>query len=77
MAARLGVLGLWLVAVVIAFTVSLELTLLVTRSVLVPVNDLIGATQRVKQGDLSAPSCHRDAMLAAIDEMALQHATQA
>lgn len=30
-----------------------------------------------EQGDLSAPSCHRDAMIAAIDEMAVQHAPQA
>lgn len=30
-----------------------------------------------EQGDLSAPSCHRDAMLAAIDEMAHQQASPA
>ena len=42
------------VAVVVAFTISLELTVLVTKSVLNPVNDLIEATERVKEGDLSA-----------------------
>lgn len=41
-----------LVAVLVAFTISLELTLLVTRSVLGPVDDLLGATDRVKCGDL-------------------------
>jgi adenylate cyclase len=42
------------VAVVVAFTISLELTVLVTKSVLTPVDDLLAATERVKQGDLSA-----------------------
>src|SRR4051794_1367261 len=42
-----------LVAVIVAFTLSLELTLLVSRSVLGPVRDLIEATERVKAGDLS------------------------
>jgi class 3 adenylate cyclase len=39
------------VAVIVAFTISLELTLLVTRSVLAPVGDLLQATERVKEGD--------------------------
>jgi adenylate cyclase len=43
-----------LVAVLVAFTISLELTVLVTRSVLKPVDDLLGATERVKRGDLDA-----------------------
>jgi adenylate cyclase len=43
-----------LAAVVVAFTLSLELTVLVSRSVLRPVRDLIEATERVKAGDLSA-----------------------
>jgi adenylate cyclase len=42
------------VAIGVAFTISLELTLLVTKSILNPVNDLIEATDRVKGGDLSA-----------------------
>ena len=42
------------VAVVVAFTISLELTVLVTRSVLRPVDDLLEATERVKEGDLDA-----------------------
>lgn len=41
-----------IVAVVVAFTLSLELTLLVTRSVLRPVDELLAATERVKRGDL-------------------------
>jgi adenylate cyclase len=43
-----------IVAVIVAFTVSLELTMLVTRSVLAPVQGLLDATRRVKAGDLSA-----------------------
>lgn len=43
-----------LVAVVVAFTLSLELTVLVSRSVLRPVRDLLAATERVKAGDFSA-----------------------
>jgi class 3 adenylate cyclase len=43
-----------LAAVVVAFTLSLELTVLVSRSVLGPVRDLIEATERVRAGDLSA-----------------------
>jgi adenylate cyclase len=42
-----------IVAVIVAFTVSLELTVLVTRSVLAPVGNLVEATERVKGGDLS------------------------
>jgi adenylate cyclase len=43
-----------LVALVVAFTLVFELTVLVTRSVLNPVGDLLRVTDRVKQGDLSA-----------------------
>jgi class 3 adenylate cyclase len=43
-----------LAAVIVAFTLSLELTVLVSRSVLRPVSDLIEATERVKAGDLSS-----------------------
>lgn len=43
-----------IVAVLVAFTVSFELTLLLSRSVLSPVRDLVVATERVKGGDLSA-----------------------
>jgi adenylate cyclase len=42
-----------LAAVIVAFTLSLELTVLVSRSVLRPVRDLMQATERVKAGDLS------------------------
>jgi adenylate cyclase len=42
-----------LVAVIVAFTISLELTVLVSRSVLLPVRDLLDATERVKAGDFS------------------------
>jgi adenylate cyclase len=42
------------VAVLVAFTVSLELTVLVTRSVLQPVDRLLEATEAVKRGDLDA-----------------------
>jgi adenylate cyclase len=42
-----------IVAVVVAFTISFELTALVTKSVLDPVGDLLGATERVRKGDLS------------------------
>lgn len=41
------------VAVLVAFTVSFELTVLLTRSVLAPVRELVEATQRVKEGDFS------------------------
>jgi adenylate cyclase len=43
-----------LVAVIVAFTISLELTVLVSRSVLRPVRDLLDATERVRAGDFSA-----------------------
>jgi adenylate cyclase len=43
-----------LAAVIVAFTLSLELTVLVSRTVLRPVRDLIEATERVKAGDLSS-----------------------
>ena len=42
-----------IVAVIVAFTISFELTILVTKSVLDPVGDLLKATESVKQGDLS------------------------
>jgi adenylate cyclase len=53
--ARLEDLG-WdvVVAVLVAFTISLELTVLVTRSVLQPVDELLDATEAVKRGDLDA-----------------------
>ncbi len=52
---HIGALGLdVLVAVLVAFTISFELTLLVTRSVLSPVRDLLKVTDRVRSGDLSA-----------------------
>ncbi len=43
-----------IVAVVVAFTISMELTVLLTKSILGPVDDLIDATNRVKEGDLEA-----------------------
>ena len=43
-----------IVAVLVAFTISLELTVLVTRSVLQPVDRLLEATESVKRGDLDA-----------------------
>jgi adenylate cyclase len=42
------------VAVLVAFTISLELTVLVTRSVLQPVDRLLEATKAVQEGDLDA-----------------------
>ena len=52
--ARLSDLGLdVLAAVAVAFTVSLELTLLLARSILEPIEDLRAATHRVAQGDLA------------------------
>src|SRR5215210_7580101 len=51
--ASLGDLGLdVVVAVLVAFTISLELTVLVTRSVIQPVDRLLEATEAVKRGDL-------------------------
>ena len=41
------------VAVLVAFTLSFELTLLLTKSVLEPVDELIHATERLRAGDLS------------------------
>jgi adenylate cyclase len=53
--ARLEDLGLdVVVALLVAFTISLELTLLVTRSVTQPVDSLLKATESVKSGDLDA-----------------------
>ncbi|HEX8066894.1 MAG TPA: adenylate/guanylate cyclase domain-containing protein [Thermoleophilaceae bacterium] len=43
-----------LVALVVAFTLSFELTLLLTRSVVGPVRELVDVTERVRDGDLSA-----------------------
>ena len=43
-----------LVAVAVAFTLSLELTVLLAKSILTPARELLAATERVKQGDLSA-----------------------
>jgi class 3 adenylate cyclase len=52
--AHLSDLGLdILAAVAVAFTVSLELTLLLSRSLLQPIQDLRAATRRVAAGDLS------------------------
>jgi adenylate cyclase len=52
--ASLSDLGLSvLIALGVAFTISLELTLLLTRSLLTPIDALRRATERVKQGDLS------------------------
>jgi adenylate cyclase len=53
--ASLNDLGLdVVVAVGVAFTISLELTLLLTKSILRPVDDLLEATEAVKRGDLDA-----------------------
>jgi class 3 adenylate cyclase len=41
-----------IVALLVAFTISLELTVLVTRSVTGPVDDLLDATKRVQRGEL-------------------------
>jgi adenylate cyclase len=43
-----------IVAVGVAFTISFELTLLLTKSILSPVDDLLEATDAVKRGDLDA-----------------------
>ena len=42
------------VAVIVAFTISLELTLLLAKSILEPLENLRDATRRVGRGDLSA-----------------------
>jgi class 3 adenylate cyclase len=53
--ASLADLGLdVIIAVLVAFTISFELTLLLSRSVLSPVHELVDATERVKRGDMSA-----------------------
>jgi adenylate cyclase len=41
-----------IVAVAVAFTISFELTVLITKSVLDPVDDLLEATEHVKRGEL-------------------------
>lgn len=52
--ARLSDLGVdVLVAVIVAFTISLELSLLLSRSILGPIQELRQATARVGRGDLS------------------------
>jgi class 3 adenylate cyclase len=52
---RLNDLGVdVLVAVAVAFTLSLELTVLLSRSILGPLGELRRATERVTQGDLRA-----------------------
>ena len=43
-----------LVAVAVAFTISLELTVLLTRSIIQPIHELQMATRRVGHGDLGA-----------------------
>ena len=51
----LGSLGVGvLLAIAVAFTISLELSLLLTRSIVEPLQDLRTGTQRVRQGDLGA-----------------------
>jgi adenylate cyclase len=52
------------VAVLVAFTVSFELTVLVTKSVLGPVDDLLDATKRVQHGrlDVRVPVTSGDEM---------------
>jgi class 3 adenylate cyclase len=51
----LGSLGVGvLLAIAVAFTISLELSLLLTRSIVEPLQDLRVGTQRVRQGDLGA-----------------------
>jgi adenylate cyclase len=53
--ARLNDLGLdVVVAVGVAFTISFELTVLLSRSLLGPIQDLRRAAERVREGDLSA-----------------------
>ncbi len=53
--AGLGDLGLdVLIAVVVAFTISFELTVLLSAAILAPVQDFQEATERVRAGDLEA-----------------------
>ena len=42
------------VALLVSFTLSFEITVLVAKSILGPVRDLVASTERVKEGDLSA-----------------------
>ena len=42
------------VALLVSFTLSFELTVLVAKSILGPVRDLVASTERVKEGDLAA-----------------------
>jgi class 3 adenylate cyclase len=42
-----------LIALGVAFTISFELTLLLSKSISAPLGDLLAATERVKRGDLS------------------------
>ena len=41
----------WLIAVVVSFTISLELVVLVARSLVSSLGDLQRATERVRAGD--------------------------
>jgi adenylate cyclase len=53
--ATLDDLGIsWLIAVAVAFTISLELTVLLVRSLASSLRDLRRATERVRDGDFSA-----------------------
>jgi class 3 adenylate cyclase len=53
--ASLSDLGLdVVVALLVAFTISFEITVLITKSILGPVRDLLASTERVKAGDLTA-----------------------
>jgi class 3 adenylate cyclase len=53
--AKLSDLGLdVIVAVAVAFTLSFELTLLLVRAILGPIDDLRAATRRIGRGDLTA-----------------------
>jgi class 3 adenylate cyclase len=42
------------VALLVSFTLSFEITVLVAKSILGPVRDLVASTERVKEGDLTA-----------------------
>ena len=55
--ASLSDLGLaWVLAVAVSFTISLELTVLVARSLVSSLRDLQRATDRVREG-ITAPAC--------------------